>query len=221
LLASFRPRVWPYAESISSDHPPEQIFRAADLVHDATLAEWQKNYVKQAHHLRELAAVAGDVSVVGGFITESAVRYRRRKMTSQSDELLRAVIDRSPNPLPALLMLSQSMRTEGNVEEAIRLLERASALAPERLDIQRQLAELLTATDQFVKAESYLKHLVETDPADAELRIDLAYNLHRQGKTSEASEQIAVFRTLDLRGQRAQLWTRLRTYGLGDYVDRP
>jgi cytochrome c-type biogenesis protein CcmH/NrfG len=185
------------------------------------LAEWQKNYVKQAHHLRELAAVAGDVSVVGGFITESAVRYRRRKMTSQSDELLRAVIDRSPNPLPALLMLSQSMRTEGNVEEAIRLLERASALAPERLDIQRQLAELLTATDQFVKAESYLKHLVETDPADAELRIDLAYNLHRQGKTSEASEQIAVFRTLDLRGQRAQLWTRLRTYGLGDYVDRP
>ena len=221
LLASFRPRVWPYAEPISSDHPPEQIFRAADLVHDATFAEWQKNYVKQAHHLRELAAVAGDVSVVSGFIAESAVRYRRRKMTSQSDELLRAVIDRSSNPLPALLMLSQSMRAEGNVEEAIRLLERASEQAPERLDTQRQLVELLTTTNQFVKAEPYLKHLVETDPEDAELRIDLAYNLHRQGKTSEASEQIAVFRTLDLRGQRAQLWTRLRTYGLGDYVDRP
>ncbi|MEX2306443.1 MAG: fused MFS/spermidine synthase [Pirellulales bacterium] len=221
LLASFRPRVWPFAEPISSDHLPEKLFRAADLVHDATLAESQKNYVKQSRLLHELVEVAGNVPVVAGFIVDSALGYRQRKMTQRSNELLKAIIHRSPNPVPALLMLSQSMRAEGNEKEAIRLLERANELAPERLDIQHILVELLTTANQFDKAEPYLKHLVETDPDDAALRIELAHNLHRQGKTVEASEQIAVFRALDLGRQRAQLWARLRTYGLGDYVDRP
>jgi spermidine synthase/tetratricopeptide (TPR) repeat protein len=221
LLASFRPRRWPYAQSMSSDHSLDQLFRAADLVHDATLAELQKNYVKQARYLNELVTVAGDVPIVGGFIVDSALRYRQRKMTSRSDELLKAVIDRSSNPVPALVMLSKSMRAEGNEKEAIQLLERANKVAPERLDIQRSLVELLTAANQFDHAEPYLKHLVAADPDDAGLRIDLAVNLHRQGKTAEAAEQIAVFRTLDLGNQRTQLWTRLRTHGLGDYVDRP
>ena len=170
---------------------------------------------------RASSRLAGDVPVVGGFIVDAAARFRSRKMTARSDELLKAVIDRSQNPVPAMLMLAQSMRAEGKNEEAILLLDRASKRAPERLDIQRTLIELFTAANQFAQAEPLLRHLVEADPDDAELRIDMALNLHRQGKTAEAAEQIAAFRKLDLGGQRTQLWTRLRTYGLGDYIDQP
>jgi thioredoxin-like negative regulator of GroEL len=80
---------------------------------------------------------------------------------------------------------------------------------------------LLTSSGEHEQAEPHLQWLVDANPEDAGLRIDLARAFHEQGKSAEAAREIEVFRKLDLGDRRTQLWTRMRTYGLGEYVDQP
>lgn len=220
LLASLHSPVWPYAESLTTDGAGEKIFRAAELINDAELANRQKNYEKEFRSLSELVDVAGDVNAVAAYVIDAAGRLRQRRMTARCNELLRAVAGQPDPPLRAVLLLARGLQADGDDEEAIELYARAIELDPERTSVRRLLVALLTKTGRFEEAQPHLEKLVDADPEDAELRIDLAQALDRQGKTTEAAQQIEVFRKLDLGDKRTQLWARLRTLGLGSYVDR-
>jgi tetratricopeptide (TPR) repeat protein len=73
---------------------------------------------------------------------------------------------------------------------ATRLLSDEDLLAREaaRMEIERDLSELLLATDRFVEAEPILRRRVERDPENADLRADLAAALAGLGRDDEARE---------------------------------
>jgi tetratricopeptide (TPR) repeat protein len=221
VLAGFGPRVWPYAESITPNRSFDEISRAADLWQEAVVAGSRNIFEREFRLWKELIEIAGDMPVVSAQVVETAQRYRRRKMSERSNQLLEAVIEKADEPMSPILMLANGNQIDGDEEEAINLLQRAVQLAPDRPDIQRTLVELLTTNSRFEEAEPLLKQLVEALPDEADLRLDLARCLHRQDKTAEAAEQVEIFRKLDLGDRRSQLWARLRTLGLGVYVDQP
>ena len=194
LLGGFRPREWVFPEWVDAEHTPEEIFRAADLMHDAQVAASRNNFEKEFRYISELHATAGDVPGVAENIFAVALRYRARNMIDRSETLLAKLVEGPDPPGAALLILAQGRQVDGAHEEAIALYERAAALAPEMPELLRPLVELLTSEGLFEKAEPHLRTLIAKRPGDARLRLDLARALHEQEKKDEAVAAIEEFR---------------------------
>ncbi len=219
-LARFRPRDWCYGEPIDPDRPITDVFRAADLLHDAIQARMQNNFEEEYGLLAELIDLAGDIDGVARYVTSVAVRYRSRNMSARSEKLLSALVARQEPPVEALLALADIRRAEAQDTEAIALLERAVDRAPRLTAIRRPLVDLLTSTKQYARAEPHLARLVELHPDDPYLCLDLAHVLDQQAKKTEALAQIVRFKGLNYSDDRKAVWQYLRSLDLGGYVDQ-
>jgi spermidine synthase len=218
-LVQFRPRVWSYDRELAVDRPIDELFRASDLMNDAAIAKAQHNFEREYRHLMELVDLQLNVPGVSDALLAVATRYRDRRMTARSEALLSGVTAHPQAPLRALVTLAAYRRADGEEGEAIALLERALARSPQEDEIRRSLVELLEKTDQFGRAEVHLRHLIQSEPDDPRLRLDLAYQLDRQGRRDEASEQVQWVRNLREMEDRAAVWRYLRRRGLEVYLE--
>lgn len=219
LLAGFRPRTWGYPQPALVEPPMDVALRAADLMCDAQTARAANNFQQEFRCLEQLIPLAGDVPGVAEHVLRVAARYRQRNMADRGDELLLALTSRPQAPIVALLALADLRRTEGKLPDAIDLLSRAVERVPQAAGIRRSLLDLLKETKQHTLIETHLRYLLETNPDEPYLRLDLAQALDRQGKTEDARAQIEVFRGLRLGDDRKNAWRYLRGLELGKYVD--
>lgn len=221
LLAGFRPRVWDYDAPLPLERPIAEVFHAADLLQDAVVARLGHHLEREYRGLAELARTSADIPGVAESLVAAAARYRSRNLTDRSEALLAAVAEQPRPPVGALLALAELRRADGRERDAAVLLERAVELAPQPSPIRRPLAELLVGEGLYARAEPHLRHLIEVDPDDALLRIELAVVLDRQGRAEEAAAEVARVRALPDSGDREALWRRLRRRGLGRYLAAP
>jgi hypothetical protein len=87
----FRPRDWTYPSLPEAGRGPEDLFRAADLWHDAQRALAAQDFGRECALLEELARLAGDLPGVAAHVRTVAARYRARHMIERSDRLLAAL----------------------------------------------------------------------------------------------------------------------------------
>jgi spermidine synthase len=218
LLARFRPRAWGYDRDLPVERPIEDLFRAADLLNDAAVAKLQHNFEREYRHLKALLALGVDVPGVSDALVRVAARYRDRHMTARSQELLYGLIAQPRPPVRALLALATLRRADGDDREAVVLLERALERAPGEAGVRRALVEVLEQTQQFERAELHLRPLLDSEPNDPRLRLDLAYLLDRQGKREAASAEVARVRAMRSLEDREAVWRYLQRRGLGSYL---
>ena len=91
----------------------------------------------------------------------------------------------------AYLEAAKERRAAGNVDGAIKLLERAAALCPDFADVQLQLGKLCEATDRVAAARGAYEAAVAVNPHFFEARLSLARLLMRLGDTSAAARNLA------------------------------
>jgi spermidine synthase len=218
LLARFRPRAWGYDRDLPVERPIEDLFRAADLLNDAAVAKLQHNFEREYRHLKALLALGVDVPGVSDALVRVAARYRDRHMTARSQELLYGLLAQPRPPVRALLALATLRRADGDDREAVVLLERALERAPGEAGVRRALVEVLEQTQQFERAELHLRPLLDSEPNDPRLRLDLAYLLDRQGKREAASAEVARVRAMRSLEDREAVWRYLQRRGLGSYL---
>jgi len=219
LLAGFRPPVWCYPPLLTGNRSVDEIFRAADLLAKANRAALRNNFEQEFRYLIELVDAAGDLPAVAAHIVRAAGRYRDRRMGERSEQLLSALVEFPEPPVVAIVALARVRQAEDNDVEASSLLQRAVERAPNQTVIRRRLVELLKRLGQFEQVEPHLRHLMNNAPDDPILHLDLAYVLHRQGKTEAAAGQIAEFRKRWDGRDGKRVWQHLRRLELGAYFD--
>ncbi len=217
-LSGIRTRTWPFDEQ-PSERPLDELFQVADLINEALIAFRQNNFEREFRQVHQLAGLAGDLPPVAGFVMNVASRYRSRQMSQRSVELLTTLVGFPDPPVAALLALAQEHKFDHNDQEAIGLLEKVVDRSPERSGPRRLLIDMLQQTADYTRAEFHLRELIELNPENPYLRIDLVQALHRQNKMAEARAALDDFREAwDGSGSKA-VWSYLRTKGLGPYVD--
>jgi spermidine synthase len=218
LLAGVRSHIWPFDQQ-PSKKPVQELFRIADLLIAAQKAYSESNFEREFQRVRELAQLAGDSPSVIGYVMFVADRYQNRKMGDRSTELLEILAEFEDAPAPVLLLLAQDCQAAGNEAKAIDYFDRAVQRSPEMYVPRKSLVDLLERHSEYEKSEPHLHKLIELKPNDSLLRIDLARNLHRQRKVTEARAVIREFLQSSKVSKSEEVWKYLRTSGLGQYVD--
>ena len=221
LLAGFRPRTWCCPGEWISEAVPNEVFEAADLLHDALMARAAHNFEREYRILLELAERSGDVPGVAEAIVAIAARYEQRGMVSRSHALLTTLVAFDEAPLSAALALAQQRLAAGDHAAAAVLLAEIVEARPGQSQARLQLVELLEKAGDFVALEAHLRHLLEATPDDAMLRVQLAHALHRQGRLDDARAEVERIRALPELHDRAAVWSALRRLGLLVYADDP
>jgi thioredoxin-like negative regulator of GroEL len=142
-------------------------------------------------------------------------------MAERSEELLSLLAAKERAPVAALLALAEERRVQGRDTEAIALFERAVEAAPDAAAPRRTLVELLEKGAAWAQVELHVRRLLDTNPDDARLRVDLAHALHAQGRRSEAAAELSRVRSLPLDdpAERKAIWSYSQRRGLGAYLD--
>lgn len=218
LLAEIRSHTWPYDQQLA-EPPVQELFRITDLVIEAQQAFKKHNFELEFRKVRELAQLAGDSPSVTGFVLFVANRYQKRKMNDRAVELMELLTEFEETPVQVLLALAREYNAEGNEAKAIEALDRAIERDPEKTVPRKTIVELLERSREYAPAEPHLRKLVELEPSDPFLKIDLAKNLHLQKKPKEARATIDEFLKSWDGTKSEEVWKYLRTSGLGRYVD--
>jgi tetratricopeptide (TPR) repeat protein len=218
-MASFRPRRWCYPQRPTDGVAVENAFRAADILHDATVAGATKDVEQECQLLLQLEAYIEELPAAGLYMTRTAVSYHRRHMSDRAEQLLAAVIRHAGAPAEAFAAMASLRKDAGDEEQAIELLQRAVQGSTQSTALRKQLVELLTKHEYFDRLEPHLLELLRDAPNDPYLRLDLARAYARQSKTDDARAQLDEFRARwDGTNQQA-VWRYLRSLGLGPFVD--
>ncbi len=92
----------------------------------------------------------------------------------------------------AVIEQSRAFFEEGQLEEAIKLLERRLAEKPEDVGAAREFGVNLMLLHRYQQAVEYQEFVVRLDPYDAQTRVDLGLNYSRhQGRVQEAVEALS------------------------------
>jgi len=117
-------------------------------------------------------------------------------------KFLGRVIERNPGHQEALVRLAALMTADNKKEDAIALLEAATALAPENLAALRLLANLYTEVGRHRDGFDTDHTIVRLAPDDATARYNLACSLALMERRDEALDELA--RAVELGFRNAQ-----------------
>ena len=116
-----------------------------------------------------------------------AALYRELNDNHAALALLRDLALRRPADVDVLYHLALSLLVEKQYDEALRVLEKARALAPARQDVCGDLAVVLLVTGQPAHAVQLLERICEQAPDDLERRLYLGYALSLCGRIEDAA----------------------------------
>ena len=153
----------------------------------------KRHSVEDAERLVLLAAekLPDDPQIL--FLQAEVADARRLRKNARS--LYQSVIDKSPGFVEAYSRLAQIYADEQRFDQAARVLEQGIQNAPSSTVLIAQLAEMMVATGQRMKAKDAFKDLVAKDPANTQMRTRLATLLGELGYAKEAIEQYVVLKS--------------------------
>ncbi len=135
----------------------------------------------------------------GGAETDLAAQIQARVQRGDiagAEATLRERLRRDPHDPEALHLLGLLRYSERRYAEAVQLIERATARAPENADYLGNLGEACRAAHRFEAAEAALRRAVTLSPGSARLWFNLAIVLgergFRQSAIEAASEAVAL-----------------------------
>jgi len=121
-----------------------------------------------------------------------AERYRERGFTSLERTALQNAEELAPENLSVLHQLAIFHRRQRDFDQAEEYLMRAVRLAPDNLILWRDLADLLQNAGQYRQAYSNYQNILELDPYDAGVYLELARCCMKGGFGSRLDEYEAM-----------------------------
>jgi tetratricopeptide (TPR) repeat protein len=137
----------------------------------------------EQHYRR--AAEAGDA----GGMAQLVNLLSSQKRYADAETWLHKYAAQNPKDTAASVQLSRLLAAEGKTEDAIAVLRPLSGPAASP-DINRALAELYLDNKQYAEAAPLLRQLLEKNPADPQLHLDLGVALLHQLKYAEAEAEL-------------------------------
>lgn len=154
----------------------------ARFLQSATLLPGVQTAVKD-RFLEELAAVRRDPLWVG---QQAAVNARDGSYVARSQ--LIGLVKRYPDVVPNRIHLAMLLSSEGQYEQAEKLLLEGLRSDAEDSRLLAGLASLSIEQQKWEVAESHLNQLLQLDPGNGAAIGDLAFILEQQRRTQEAIE---------------------------------
>ena len=126
--------------------------------------------------------------------------FQRVKTYNEQTNLYRRRLLKQPAALEPRVKLAEAHIEMGNLEEAIRAYQIATALHPNTRQLYHNLGGLYMQTGQLAEAVSAFQRLIELDNTDAEAHLHLGWLHARQGKFVDAQTylQTAIQRNNNL-----------------------
>jgi tetratricopeptide (TPR) repeat protein len=149
--------------------------KALERTGDLSAAE--QHYVKAA----EKGDTAGVTQLIGLLI--------KQKRYADAEIWLNKYITQNPQDAGARAQAARLLAAQGKRQEAIAMLQPLGG-PDANPAIQRELAELYLDNKQYAEATPLLQHLLEKNPNDAQLHMDLGVALLHQLKYAEAQAEL-------------------------------
>jgi tetratricopeptide (TPR) repeat protein len=138
---------------------------------------------------------------------DAAVTLHRQGRLGEAGQIYRAILKLDSNHFGALQYLGMICTSEGNPQEAERLIRQALMLKPDSAEVRNNLGIALAALNRLDEALAEYEKAVEIDPCHVEARNNLGNTLHTLDRSSEA---IAHFeQALAVRSETAEVYNNL------------
>lgn len=165
---------------------------AADVKHTSEIeyfrgriAESERNYTSAIGHYRR--AAGGSMALPAGL--QQALVLGRLHRLQEARGLLIELAGRHPDHLDDIIAAdSELLLQAGKGEEALQVLDRTLARAPDNADLQYQRALVYDRTGHAVQAEKALRELVEQFPLDPRYLNALGFVMTEHGDPGQLTE---------------------------------
>lgn len=116
------------------------------------------------------------------------------KLQAQSEPELQAALADNPNDEKAHLLLGEAATKRGDTKSAFTEDSRAVELQPDDVDALVELGKVLMTMNEIAKAQEIFERAVKVDPSNTVAHYRLSMLYRRQGKTDEATQQLADYK---------------------------
>ena len=120
-------------------------------------------------------------------LLERATQQLRAQQLVPATATLRQVLQRAPDQPVALQLLGVAVFQSGRGDEAVRLLERAAAVAPDYLEAHYNLANVFLFQDRLREAEAGFRRVLALNARHFDAQLNLSGTLSRMGRPAEAA----------------------------------
>lgn len=125
-------------------------------------------------------------------ITQSAVLMKQGEQ-AQALTILTGLLEDNPHDLDALFLLANEAIMTGRYEEALVILDRGLAIAPDNIAFNTSKIRMLSELGQWQKMVPVYQHLMLLFPQNSAPVISLAKGYAAQGETQKAIQLIEAF----------------------------
>jgi tetratricopeptide (TPR) repeat protein len=120
-------------------------------------------------------------------LLERATQQLRTQQLDPATATLHQVLQRAPDQPAALQLLGVAAFQSGRGNEAVRLLERAVAVAPDYLEAHYNLANVFLFQDRLREAEAGFRRVLALNARHFDAQLNLSGTLSRMGRPAEAA----------------------------------
>ena len=121
---------------------------------------------------------------------ETAIEHHRAGRLREAEAIYRRVLQEQPRNAEALHLLGVVAYQSGHVDDSIRLISQAIAVAPDRAQFHANLGLAFAAAGRYDRAVAAFERALSLEPNVARTHKDMGIALHRAGRRKEA---IAAF----------------------------
>jgi tetratricopeptide (TPR) repeat protein len=130
-------------------------------------------------------------------LLEQAMQQLRTRQWAPATATLQRLLDRIPEQPAALQLLGVAAFESGRGDEAVRLMQRSIAAAPDYAEAHYNLANVFLFQGRLVEAEAGFRRVLDLEPQHPGARLNLSGTLSRMGRLAEAIETCRALLDLD------------------------
>jgi predicted RNA methylase/Flp pilus assembly protein TadD len=130
--------------------------------------------------------IAADLDQTTRALLERAMQQLRAQQLDLATATLQQVLDHAPDQPTALQLLGVAAFKSGRGDEAVRLLQRATTVAPDYLDAHYNLANVFLFQDRLREAEAGFRRVLALNARHFDAQLNLSGTLTRMGRLAEA-----------------------------------
>ena len=119
---------------------------------------------------------------------QEAIALHQRGKLNPARKIYREVVLRQPGNVDALELLAQAAAELGDFAEAARMLTRAAAIRPDKLEVQFNLGAAERKLNKLPEAEAAFRRAIVISPGSAMIHLQLGQVLNHQGRLPEAAD---------------------------------
>jgi tetratricopeptide (TPR) repeat protein len=142
-------------------------------------------------------SVTANLDATAQALLEQAMQQLRTRQWAPATATLQWLLDRIPEQPVALQLLGVAAFESGRGDEAVHLMQRSIAAAPDYAEAHYNLANVFLFQGRLVEAEAGFRRVLDLEPQHPGARLNLSGTLSRMGRLAEAIESCRALLDID------------------------